>query len=186
MCARESQRKIFVFTQRPQVFVGPPASLCRPCPDNMSAIEIYGRPQSLYPKCRNFEISYSAISQVVRTTASYSRQYISAIPDGADDRSLRPKITAANPTWVRLQQCLVESYPFFSFQAMPPKDKKAVCRKPTLKQTLVKDLKDKVKAAKVTLRAHEKNLKSLQGSRKTQAQRSKQLVNLLTKANGQT
>ena len=67
---------------------------------------------------------------------------------------------------------------------MAAKDKKAICRKPTLKQTLVKDLKDKVKSAKTTLRAHEKNLKSLQGSRKTQAQRSKQLVNLLTKANG--
>lgn len=66
---------------------------------------------------------------------------------------------------------------------MANKDKKAVCRKPTLKQTLVKDLKDKVKAAKTALRAHEKNLKSLQGSRKTQAQRSKQLVNLLTKTN---
>ncbi len=57
-------------------------------------------------------------------------------------------------------------------------------RKPTLKQTLVKDLRDKIKTVKATLSVHTKNLKSLQGRKTTRAQRSKELLNILANPNG--
>lgn len=71
---------------------------------------------------------------------------------------------------------------FISFFAMVKKDKAP--RKPTLKQTLVKDLRDKIKTVKATLSVHTKNLKSLQGRKTTRAQRSKELLNILANPNG--
>jgi hypothetical protein len=61
---------------------------------------------------------------------------------------------------------------------MPKKDKTP--RKPTLKQQLVKDLRDKVKTAKATWKLHDKNLKSLQGRRASKAQRSKAALKVLS------
>jgi len=73
---------------------------------------------------------------------------------------------------------------FFAFiwPQMAKKDKTP--RKPSLKQTLVKDLKDKIKTVKATLSVHTRNLKSLQGRKTTRAQRAKELLNLVN--NGKT
>ena len=66
---------------------------------------------------------------------------------------------------------------FFFLLQMAKKEK--IPRKPTIKQTLVKDLRDQIKKASATLRVHKRNLNSLLGRKKTQAQKSKEILKAL-------